>query len=83
MKAHLVAVNLPVHAHDYPESAVADALDGSLTPGMRKHAVANSALIDWVIAGDDIASFIAAVSLPHDDTPEESAFPLWPLGTVR
>ena len=38
MKAYLVAVNLLVHAHHNPESAIADALDGILTPDMRKHA---------------------------------------------
>jgi hypothetical protein len=83
MKAYLVAVNLLVHAHHKPESAIADALDGILTPDMRKHAGANSALLDWAIAGDDVASSIAGVSLPDDYMPDESAFPLWPVGTVR
>ncbi len=83
MNAYLVAVNLLVQAHHRPESAIADALNGILTPDMRKHAGANSALIDWVIAGDDIASSIAAVSLPDDYMPDESPFPLWPTGTVR
>ncbi|MDH6263753.1 hypothetical protein [Bradyrhizobium sp. BR13661] len=59
MKAYLVAVNLPVHAHNNPESAVA-----------------------WMTAGDDLSSIIA-FSLPHDDTPDKFAPPLWPLGTVR
>lgn len=83
MKAYLVAVNLLVHAHHNPESAIADALDGILTPEMRKHAGANSALLDWAIAGDDVAASIAGVSLPDDYMPDESAFPLWPVGTVR
>lgn len=54
MNAYLVAVNLLVQAHHRPESAIADALNGILTPDMRKHAGNNSALIDWAIAGDDI-----------------------------
>jgi hypothetical protein len=83
MKAYLVAVNLLVHAHHNPESAIADTLDGILTPEMRKHAGANSALLDWAIAGDDVAASIAGVSLPDDYMPDESAFPLWPVGTVR
>lgn len=83
MKAFLVAVNLLVHAHHNPESAIADALDGILTPDMRKHAGANSALIGWAFAGDDVASSIARVSLSDDYTPDESAFPLWPAGTAR
>ena len=65
------------------ETPIADALDGILTPEMRKHAGANSALLDWAIAGDDVASSIAGVSLPDDYMPDESAFPLWPVGTVR
>jgi hypothetical protein len=83
VKAYLVAVNLLVHAHHNPESAIADALDGILTPDMRKHAGANSALIDWAVAGDDLSSSIAGVSLPDDYMADESAFPLWPVGTVR
>ena len=83
MKVYLVAVNLLVHAHYNPESAVADALAEILTPSMRKHAGANSALVARMIAGDDIASSIAAVSLRHDYTPDASALPLSHVGTVR
>lgn len=83
MNTYLVAVNLLVQAHYCPESAIADALNGILTPDMRKHAGNNSALIDWALAGDDIAPSIAGVSLPDDYMPDESAFPLWPTGTVR
>lgn len=74
MKAYLHAVNLLVHAHHHPESAIADGLDGILAPDMRKHAGANSALIDGAVSGDDIVSSIA---------PDESASPLWPVGTER
>ena len=35
------------------------------------------------IAGDDIASSIAGVSLPDNYVPDVSAFPLWHTGTVR
>ncbi|MVT69491.1 hypothetical protein GPL21_30845 [Bradyrhizobium pachyrhizi] len=82
MKARLSTLNLLMHAYNNPESAVADALDGILDPGRRKHAGATSALVDWMTAGDDLSSIIA-FSLPHDDTPDKSALPLWPLGTVR
>lgn len=83
MKAYLVVVNLLVHAHHNPESAIAGALEGILTPDMRKNAGADSALVDWAIAGDDIASSIAAVPLNDDYVPDESPFPLWPFGAVR
>ena len=83
MRVYHVAVNLLVQAHHSPESAIADGLNGILTPDMRKLAGSNSALIDWAIAGDDIASSIAGVSLPDNYVPDVSAFPLWPTGTVR
>jgi hypothetical protein len=83
MKAYLCAVNLLVHAHHHPESAIADGLGGILAPDMRKHAGANSALMDGAVSGDDIASSIAAVCLPDDCMPDESASPLWPVGTER
>ena len=83
MKVYLVALNLLVQAHHRSESTIADALNGILTPDTRRHAGSNSALIDRAIAGDDIASSIAGVSLPDDYMPDVSAFPLWPTGTVR
>lgn len=66
MKAYLCAVNLLVRAHHHPKSAIADGLGGIFAPDMRKHAGANSALIEGAVSGDDIASSIAAVSLPDD-----------------
>jgi hypothetical protein len=81
MKTYLIAVNLLAQAHYRPESAIADALDGILTTDMRKHA-SGSALIDWAIAVGDIASSIAAISLPDDYTPDGSAFPSWPGRTL-
>ena len=83
MKAYLVAVNLLVHAHHNPESAIADALEGILASDMRKNAGDDSALVDWAIAGDDIASSMAAVPLQDDYVPDVSPFPLWPFGAVR
>lgn len=82
MKAYL-AVNLLVQAHHRPESTIADGLGGILAPDMRKHAGADSALIDGAVSGHDIASSIAAVCLPDDCMPDESASPLWPVGTER
>ncbi|WP_445222680.1 hypothetical protein ACKWRH_46310 (plasmid) [Bradyrhizobium sp. Pa8] len=81
MNAYLVAVNLLVHAHHNPGSAIADALDGILAD-MRKHAGAKSALIDWAAIGDAIPSSIVAVSFPDGYMPD-AAFPLSPTGTVQ
>jgi hypothetical protein len=83
MKAYLVAVNLLVDVQHTPERAITEVLDGILTPDMRKHAGVNSALIDWAVAGDDLASSIASVSVCDDYTADVSVFPLWPVGRVR
>lgn len=82
MKAYL-AVNLLVQAHHHPERAIADGLGGILAPDMRKQAGADSVLIDGAVCGHDIASSIAAVCLPDDCMPDESASPLWPVGRER
>jgi len=50
MKAYLVAVNLLVQVHHRAESAIVDALNGTMPPDMRKHIGSNSTLIDWAIA---------------------------------
>ncbi|MGY4567061.1 hypothetical protein [Bradyrhizobium sp. USDA 3256] len=82
MKAYLVAaVDLLAHARNNPESAIADTLDGVLSPGMRKHAGANSAFVDRVTAS--CISSIATVCLPHDDATDEPTLPFWPTGTLR
>lgn len=82
MRTYLVAVKLLVQAHYQPESAIADALDGILTPVMRKHAGSRSALIDWAVAGDEMAASIASVPLTDDYRPDETAFPAWPGRTI-
>ncbi|MGY4363990.1 hypothetical protein ACVW1A_000055 [Bradyrhizobium sp. LB1.3] len=52
MILYLVAVNLLPHAHHTPESAIAYALDGILTPGMpasirRRASLATTSLHPW------------------------------------
>ena len=82
MTTYLVAVHLLVEARHHPQAEVADALHGILTEDMRKYVGAHSALIDWSVIGDDIASSIAAVDLPENYVPDESAFPSWPARAV-
>ena len=82
MRTYLVAVKLLAQAHDQPESAIVEVLDGILTPDMRKHAGRCSALIDWVVAGEDMAMSIASVPLMDDCRPGETAFPARPGRTI-
>jgi hypothetical protein len=75
MKIYLVAVRLLVEAGDTSVVKIADALHGTFAKDMRKHAGRHSALVDWAIAGDDIASSIARRALADDYAPDETAFP--------
>ena len=78
MTTYLVAVHLLIEANNSLHAEVADALHGILTEDMRKYAGAHSALIDWAVAGDDIAASIIPVAIAGDYEPDETAFPLWP-----
>jgi hypothetical protein len=71
MSSYLVAVYPLIDAHENPRAEVAGVLQGVLTS-------VDSALIRWAIAGDDISSSIAQVTLPDNYAPDETAFPLWP-----
>jgi hypothetical protein len=83
MTAYLVSVHLLIEANNSPHAEVADALRGILTGDMRKYAGVHSALIDWAVAGDDIAGSIIPVAIAGDYEPDETAFPLWPRGPRR
>jgi hypothetical protein len=77
MTPYLLTVCLLVEAYEHPRGQV-EALQGVLTDEVRRCAGTRSALIDWVIAGDDIASAIAQAPLLDDYAPDGTAFSLWP-----
>ena len=83
MTTSLVAVHLFIAIGDRREAEVADVLREVPTQGMRKYAGAQSALIDWAIVGEDMASSIAAVDLPGDYAPDRTAFPAGPSKPLR
>lgn len=78
MTTYLVAVYLIIEADNNYRAEIADALHDILTGNMRKYAGEHSALVDWAIAGEDIASSITPVDLPADYAADESRFPVWP-----
>jgi hypothetical protein len=78
MTPYLVIACLLVEAHEHPRGQVAEALQGILKDEMRTYAGTRSALIDRVIAGDDIASSIEQPTPSDDYAPGGSAVPLWP-----
>jgi hypothetical protein len=67
-----------VEAHEHPQGQVAEALQGVLTDETRIYAGRRSALIDWAIVGDDIASSIVQTTLLDEYAPDRIAFPHWP-----
>ena len=78
MNPHLITAYLLAETHEHLQGQVAEALHGVLTDEMRRCAGTHSALLDWAIAGDDIASSIAQITLLDDCAPDGTAFPLWP-----
>lgn len=86
MKTYLVAVHLLVEAGPQPRAVIDAALHDLLSEGMRQNAGPRSMLIDWAVAGDDLAASIAPVDLPTAYSPDETPFPEWPAsraGRIR
>jgi hypothetical protein len=70
---YIVAVHLLIDIGEAsPCAGVAAALDRILSEA------GNAALIDWVVAGIDLADSMAAVSVPPGYRPGETCFPSWP-----
>ncbi len=82
MKTYLVPIHILLEAHHRPEAEIADGLQGMLTEDLRKDAGDHSALIDWAVAGEDMAASIASVPLPDDYRPDDSAFSARPGRTI-
>lgn len=78
MNPHLITIDLLVEAHEHLQGQVAEALQGVLTDEMRIYAGRRSALIDWTIVDDDIASSIVQNTLLDEYAPDRTAFFHWP-----
>ena len=80
MTTYIVAVHLVVEAGATdPRAEIAAQLDTILGGNMRQSLGAPSPLLDWAVAGDDLAGSIAPVMLPAGYRPDESPFPGWPI----
>ncbi|BCH19552.1 hypothetical protein [Mesorhizobium sp. L-2-11] len=78
MTTYLVAVHLLVEAGPDPRPVVDTALQDILSDATRLNRGPRSNLIDWAVAGEDLAASIAPVELPSGYTPDETPFPDWP-----
>ena len=80
MTTYIVAVHLVVEAGAAnPRAEIAAQLDTILGGNMRQSLGAPSPLLDWAVAGDDLAGSIAPVMLPAGYRSDESPFPGWPI----
>lgn len=79
MTTYIVAVHLIVEVDaTNPRADIAMQLDNLLTPAIRQNAGSPAPLVDWAVAGSDLADSMAPVSLPGDYQPDISDFPCWP-----
>lgn len=83
MTTYLVAVHLLVDAGPEPRAAIEAALHGILSDAMRQNAGGQFPLVDWAVAGEDLASSIIPVALPASYAPDTTPFPAWPAACSR
>lgn len=79
MTTYLIAIHLVVDVDaTNPRAEIAALLDRMLTSAQRQNAGPHAGLLDWAVAGDDLAASIVPVSLPAGYQPDVSDFPCWP-----
>jgi hypothetical protein len=79
MTTYIVAVHLIVEVDaTNPRADIAMQLDNLLTSAIRQNAGSPAALVDWTVAGSDLADSMAPVSLSANYQPDISDFPCWP-----
>lgn len=83
MTTYLVAVHLLVEAGPEPRAAIDAALHDILRDAMRQNAGGQSPLVDWAVAGEDLASSIIPVTLSASYAPDTTPFPTWPAACSR
>lgn len=77
MTTYLVAVHILVDTHTAsPRSAVVAALENRLDRSAAAVPAAGT-ILDWAVAGEDLAASMAPVVIPADYTPGATPFPEW------
>ena len=81
MTTWLVAVHILVTADTTnPRAHIAEALETHLDGSSPFPDQANVAIIDWAVAGEDLAASMAPAAIPPDYEPGSMPFPQWPVG---
>lgn len=78
MTMYLVAVNLLIEAGPEQRAPISATLYEILSERRRGKVGSDSSLIDWVVAGDDLAASISTADLAMPYVPGETPFPSWP-----
>lgn len=78
MSTFLVAIHLIVDTNGpNPRADVTAALEAQLD-GPATPVPAVCSILDWVVAGEDLAASMAPVTIPSDYGPGITQFPQWP-----
>lgn len=83
MTTWLVAVHILVTADTTnPRADIAETLEVLLDGTASFTGPANVAIIDWAVAGEDLAASMAPAAIPPDYEPGSMPFPQWLVGKV-
>lgn len=83
MTTYIVAIHLVVEVGaKNPRADIAAQLDAIFGDTTRRRPGQGTPLLDWAVAGVDLAASIVPVALPAGYRPGESAFPACPAATV-
>lgn len=81
MTTWLVAVHILVTADTTnPRADIARVLEAHLDGSAPCPNHSKAAIVDWAVAGEDLAASMAPAAVPRDYTPGSMPFPQWSLG---
>jgi hypothetical protein len=81
MTTWLVAVQILVTADTTnPRADIAEVLEAHLDGSAPSPNQPRAAIVDWAVAGEDLAASMAPATVPQDYAPGSMPFPQWPAG---
>ena len=81
MTTWLVAVHILVTADTTnPRADIAEVLEAHLDESVPSPDQPRAAIVDWAVAGEDLAASMAPAAVPRDYAPGSMPFPQWPVG---
>ena len=81
MTTWLVAVHILVTADTpNPRADIARVLEAHLDGSAPSPNHSKAAIVDWAVAGEDLAASMAQATVPRDYAPGNMPFPRWPAG---